>query len=257
MDNGMGGGMMKYLKNMIFISVFALLLSSCSNFTSPKGDLDSQKTSFKSCPDAEISWVDMLMIADSKYEHHFPEPADENPSITIEKGRELGKVTYKMADSACSNHKMQNGDAAYLQEGTIIYEIKGYPTSLIVTANDVVYVVNTNKKAKTAGELYPMDTLVKNIYIESTEDGKRMHTFPQSSKDKFLAAFYELKLEDVQSLIDTGKLEGTRIFLEIELNNGVSFRQLYWADSNTFHSGAIGNDEIKEIINYEVSSVEK
>lgn len=237
---------MKIFKDMIFISVFALLLSSCSNFTFLKG-----------CPDAEIEWVDMLMINDIKYEHHFPEPAQENLPKTIEKGRELGKVTYKMADSACSNHKMQNGDAAFLNEGTIIYEIKGYPTSLIVAANDVVYVANTSKKAKTAGELYPMDKLVKNIYIESTEDGKRLHTFSQSSKDKFLAAFYELKLEDVQSLIDEDKLEGTRIFLEIELNNGVSFRQLYWSDSNTFHNGAIGNDEIKKVINDEVSNLKK
>lgn len=100
-----------------------------------------------------------------------------------------------------------------------------------------------------------MDKLVKEIHIESTEDGKRMHTFSQSSKDKFLAAFSALKLEDVQSLIDAGKLEGTRVFLEIELNNGVSFRQLYWVDSNTFHNGAIGNDEIKEVINYEVSKL--
>lgn len=235
--------MLKVLKNMIFISVFALLISSCSNFTFLKG-----------CPDAEIEWVDVLMINDIKYEHHFPEPANEDLPITIEKGKELGKVTYKMADSACSNHKMQNGDAAYLKEGTIISEIKGYPTSLIIAANDDVYVASTNKKAKTAGELYPMDKLVKNIYFESTEDGKRIHTFSQSSKATFLAAFYELKLEDVQSLIDEGKLEGTRIFLEIELKNGVSFRQLYWSDSNTFHFGAIGNDKIKEVINYEVSN---
>ena len=248
---------MNKLGKMIFISTLALLLSSCSNSTSLKEDPDSQFVTLKACPDAEIEWVDLLMIDDIKYEHHLPEPANENPPITIEKGRELGKVTYGMADSACSNHKMQNGDAAYLQEGTIIYEIKGYSTSLIVSANDVVYVANTNKRAKTAGEFFPMDQLVKNIYIESTEDGKRLHTFSQSSKDKFLAAFYELKLEDVQSLIDTGKLEGTRIFLEIELNNGVSFRQLYWADSNTFHSGAIGNDEIKEVINYEVSNLKK
>lgn len=227
--------MLKVFRNMIFISVFALLISSCSNFTFLKG-----------CPDAEIDWVDLLMINDIKYEHHFLEPANEDLPITIEKGKELSKVTYRMADSACSNHKMQNGDAAFLKEGTIISEIKGYPTSLIIAANDAVYVARTNEKAKTAGELYPMDKLVKNIHFESTEDGKRIHTFSQSSKDTFLAAFYELKLEDVQSL--TGKLEGTQLFLEIELNNGVSFRQLYWSDSNTFHFGAIGNDKKKNNI---------
>lgn len=129
--------MMKIFKKMIFISVFAMLLSACSNSISLKG-----------CPDAEIEWVDMLMIDDIKYEHHFPEPANENLPITIEKGREIGKVKYEMADSACSNHKMQNGDAAFLKEGTIIYEIKGYPTSLVVAANDVVYVTNQIKRRK-------------------------------------------------------------------------------------------------------------
>ena len=246
---------MKIFKNMLFISVFALLLSSCSNSTSLKGGLDSHFTSLTGCPDAEISWVDMLMIDDIKYEHHYPDPADENLPLTIEKGRELGKVTYKMADSACSNHEAQNGDATYLEVGTIIYEIKGYPTSLIVVANDVVYVVDRNQKAKTAGELYPMDKLVKNIHIESTEDGKRIHTFSQSSKERFLAEFYELPLGDLYALNDEGKLDGTRVFLEIELTNGVSFRQLYWSDSNTFHNGAIGNDEIEEVINYEISNL--
>lgn len=237
--------MMKLLGKVVYISIFAMLLSACSNFSS-----------FKGCPPAtQIEWVDMLMIDDIKYQHHFPEPATENPPISFVKGRELGTVTYKMADSACSNHKMKNGDAAFLNEGTIIYEIIGYPTALIVAANDQVYVVDTNNKAKTAGELYPMDKLVKNIYIESTEDGQRIHTFSQSSKEKFLATLSSLKLEDVQALIDDEKLDGTRIFLEIELNNGVSFRQLYWADTNTFHNGAIGNDAIKEVINYEVANL--
>ncbi|MBM7621129.1 hypothetical protein JOC95_003002 [Bacillus tianshenii] len=231
---------------MTLISVFTMMLSSCSNFNSIGG-----------CPDAEIEWIDMVMINDIKYEHHFPEPADENIPIDFEIGRELGKVDYKMADSACSNHKMKNGDAAYLEKGTPIYEIKGYPTALVVAANDKVFVADTNLRAKTAGDLYPMNKLVKNIYIESTEDGSRIHTFSQPSKNKFLDAWYKLKLEDIQTLNKEGKMEGKRIFLEFELENGVLFRQLYWADSNTFHNGAIGNKEIKDVINHELSMLKK
>ena len=241
--------------NMLFILAFAMLLSSCSNSNSLKGSLDTHFTSLTGCPDAEISWVDMLMIDDIKYEHHYSDAPDEKLPITFEKGRELGQVTYHMAGNACSDHKAQNGDATYLEVGTTIYEIKGYPTALIVAANDVVYVVGRNQKAKTAGELYPMDKLVKDIHIQSTEDGKRMHTFSQSSKDKFLTEFYQLSLGDLYSLNAEGKLEGTRIFLEIELSNGFSFSQLYWSDSNTFHNGAIGNDEIEEVINYELSNL--
>ncbi|MCM3357324.1 MAG: hypothetical protein ABS939_22980 [Psychrobacillus sp.] len=48
-------------------------------------------------------------------------------------------------------------------------------------------------------------------------------------------------------------MEGNRVFLGLELINGVSFTQLYWIDSNVFNNGAIGTEDIKEIINYELS----
>ena len=93
--------------------------------------------------------------------------------------------------------------------------------------------------------------LVKDIHIQSTEDGTRLHTFSQSSKEKFLAAFEELEI------VNAGKMDGTRLFLEIELKNGFSFRQVYWTDSNTFNRGTIGNEEIKEVIDLEVSTLNK
>ncbi|MGE7925039.1 hypothetical protein ACQKND_17925 [Viridibacillus arvi] len=186
---------MNVFKNLLIISLLTMLVSACSNFSSIKG-----------CPDAVIEWIDVVMINDITYQHHFPKPSDEVTSISIERGRELGKVTYMMADSACSNHKMKNGDAAFLEEGTPIYEIKGYPTALVVMANDRVFVADTNKKAKTAGDLKPMDNLVKNIYFESTQD---------------------------------------------------TFSEVYWADFNTFSNGVIGNKEIQEVIDFELSNLTK
>jgi len=40
---------------------------------------------------------------------------------------EISQVYKFSSDSACSYHKMHNGDSAYLKEGTMIYKIKGYP----------------------------------------------------------------------------------------------------------------------------------
>lgn len=210
------------------------------------------------CPNGEvIEWVDALMINDVKYQHHFPDSTDEQSLLSIEKGEELGKVTFMMNEHACSDHKMENGDAAYLPKGTSIYEVKGYPSTFIVVADDKVYVVDENKKAKTAGELYPLDGLAKHIHIESTEDGSRLHTFSDKSKEQFIQAWYRIGLDDPYGLHLTGKFEGERVFLEIELNNGVSFRQLYWMDSNTFHNGAIGDDEIKKVIVSELEKMEE
>lgn len=97
---------MKYLKYLILISIIALL-SSCSDINRIQGNPTTQFPSPtpNACPDGEISWIDMLMIDDIKYEHDFVEQVDEP---VIEKGRELGEVTYKWltVHAVITGHKM-------------------------------------------------------------------------------------------------------------------------------------------------------
>ncbi|WP_223589471.1 hypothetical protein [Neobacillus bataviensis] len=206
------------------------------------------------CPDGAIEWVDLLMINNMKYQHHFPEPADEEIHLQIEKGKPLGEIKFKMADKACSDHKMKNGDAAYVEEGTTIYAVKGYPASLMVVANDKVYIAEENKSAKTLGDLYPINNLVKNIYIESTEDGRRIHTFSPEVKELFLNEWLKLKIEDYNVLQQKNAFVGEPAFLEIELNNGVSFRHLYWPNSNAFGQNSLGNKTLQELMMHELAS---
>ncbi|HWI48221.1 MAG TPA: hypothetical protein VNU45_08385 [Rummeliibacillus sp.] len=223
------------LKSVIVMFLLSILLASC---TYPIGNLGK-------CPDGIIEWVDVLMINGIKYEHHFPEPTDESSNLNVEKGKKIGEVSYKMADNACSNHKMKNGDAAFIEKGTAIYEVNEYPSSFLVLADNNVYVSKQNKKAKTAKELYPLKEYVKNIYIESTEDGRRLHTFSPSSKKEFIEAWNNLKVKNVD-------FSDKPIFLEIELKNGVAFRLTYSEKSNLFPIGVIGDKKIKEIIKKEL-----
>lgn len=217
--------------------ISALFLTSCSSYSF-----------IKECPPrAIIEWVDMVMINDIKYESSVPDAGEEQP--VVEKGKKIGEVQYKMADDACTNHKTKNGDAAYLEKGTSIYEMKGYPSALAVVADNRIFISVQNQNAKSAKELLPLQSLVKNIYIESTEDGSRLHTFSETSKNQFIEAWYQLTLDEVE----VKQQQGERVFLEIELNNGVSFRLLYWADSNVFHIGVTGNEEIHSIIEGELS----
>ncbi|MDF2946509.1 MAG: hypothetical protein K0S51_1188 [Bacillales bacterium] len=228
------------IRRIGLLIILSLLLTSCKNI--------------KECPDAEISWVDALKINDIRYEIIF---SRSNTNIQVENGNEIGKVSYTMAGYACSDHKMKNGDATFLDIDTPIYEVRGYPSNFIVSANNQVYVVYSNMKAKTAEELLPLKNLVNKIYIQSTDDGSRIHTFSQINKNMFLEEWYKLKLRDVQTVIDERKLEGERIFLEIELNNGITFGQTYWIDTNTFHNGVIGNKNIKRIIENELKNIKQ
>ncbi|MFT4413818.1 hypothetical protein ACLM5H_08170 [Fredinandcohnia humi] len=227
------------MKNKILIVLLFVttLLPSCNTMTSG------------GCPPHTIiEWVDMVKINDITYQHDFVE---EPPNTTIEKGKTLGEVTYKMADNACTNHKMKNGDAAFLDIGTPIYEIKGSPTSLMVSANNNIYIVDKNEQAILVGDLYPVQNLVKNIHFQSEEDGSRIHTFTEKSADEFLKELLPLKLHNPEKLYKNNLFDGERVFIEIELKNGVSFRLVYWKDSNTFSFGAIGNDKLKQIIQNE------
>jgi hypothetical protein len=236
---------MKVIRKILLPVLFLfIILTGCSNHIMDIG-----------CPDGAIDWVDVVMINNIKYQHEFPDPSDEKVPIFLEKGRVLGKVTYTMDNHACSDHKMKNGDAAFLEIGTPIYAVKGYPSSLMVMADNKPYIADQNQKAKTAGELYPLQGLVKNIHIESNQDGSRIHTFSSTGTQKFLNEWAPLKLEDYDSLYKKKSFEEQPVFLEIELNNGVSFRLVYYPNSNTFHSGVIGNNEIKDIIKNEWSTI--
>ncbi|MFE1245101.1 hypothetical protein ACFW35_13295 [Fictibacillus sp. NPDC058756] len=239
---------MKHVATILLLITILSLLSSC-------------RSTFGDCSPVEAKWADTLMINDNHYQHDFPDP-DDKKEIQVEKGKLLGEVKYKMADDACEGYQMKNNDATLLDEGTKIYAIKDIPPSLAVVAYNKnvlsasrVFVVDKNEKAKTIEELYPIQGLVKGIHIESTLDGRRIHTFSPSSTEAFLKEWLPIKLQHPEKLNDAWD-ENKMIFLELELVNGITFRQTYNLDSKVFHSGAVGNAAIADMIKKEYASID-
>lgn len=239
---------MRYFVTVLLLITLLSLLTSC-------------RSTFGDCTPVEAKWADTLMINDIHYKHDFPDPEDQQ-EIQVEKERFLGEVKYKMAGDVCEGYQMKNNDATLLEEGTKIYAIKDIPPSLaVVTQNkDVlsasrVFVVDRNEKAKTIGELYPIQGLVKDIYIESTLDGRRIRTFSLSSAEAFIKEWLQIKLQDPEKLNDAWD-ENKVIFLEFELMKGITFRESYNLDSKVFHSGAVGNEAIADIIKKEYASID-
>jgi hypothetical protein len=204
-------------------------------------------------PNTIIEWVDMLKINDIKYQHDF---LDEPDDFVVETGKKIGEVSYEMADDACANHKMKNGHAAYLRKGTPIYEIKGYPASLMVYAGGMVFLVDENEKAKTVGEKYAVEGKVKNVVFLSTMDGALNHTFSEDAKETFLKEWLSLELFNPMDLANEDLSDRERVFIGIELQKGVIFQETYWTEKNVFsREAAYGTKELQRIIKSELTNI--
>jgi hypothetical protein len=223
-----------FKKAVLFLILMVLILSACSNFKNIVGG----------CPDAEISWIDALMINDIQYEGGDKGLSEgEIP----DKGEKIGEVNFTLADNACSDHKLKNGDSAFLPIGTEIYEIKGYRPDFRVLAGDKVYQVSEYKKAEIISELLDIKGKVAKMSIESDYDESHIADFTEQGTTAFI--------EDLLSLEYAGpdkvhkKIKGdNRVFLRIHLKDGSSFNFVYWPVENILGLGAFGTEEMKEIV---------
>ncbi|WP_409252803.1 hypothetical protein V1502_02420 [Bacillus sp. SCS-153A] len=224
------------------------ILTACA--TEIQSDPDNNGGATRKCDTGGVivGWVDFLKINDFTYER-FSRIGNEGPAL---KGNKIGEVTFMLADCAPPDHISQNGDAAFLEAGTPIYEVKGYPAELMVEAAGKLYIVDRNEEAKSVVDLYPIKGKVKDLHLQSSEDGSRVHTFTKKNKKAFLDDFFKQELIDQSALRRNGGTDGPMDFIEIELENGAYIRLVYWKDSNAF-SVARSNDRIAAIIEEEKS----
>ena len=101
--------------------MFLLLLVSIA------GCSDSPKSLFSS--KAVIDWVDFIKLNGHSYEGIYTGTLSD-PSLV---GKEIGTVKFKVADNVTNpNYKTKDGDAAFLEKGTKIFEVKGNPDLVVV-----------------------------------------------------------------------------------------------------------------------------
>jgi hypothetical protein len=79
------------------------------------------------CGNTMIDWVNFIQVGSTQY------VAGVQPDKTLQDGS-LGSpvayVKFKVNGNVCDPHyKLKDGDAAFLEPGTPIYEIKDHPTS--------------------------------------------------------------------------------------------------------------------------------
>ena len=82
--------------------------------------------STSSC-NAQIDWVNFIQVGSTQYV-----AGPQSPTILQESdlGPVYAHVKFKVSGDVCDpNYRLKDGDAAFLDAGTPIYQVKGHPSS--------------------------------------------------------------------------------------------------------------------------------
>jgi hypothetical protein len=242
---------MKYFGQTSFVLLFLIVASSCG--TMDKGEVTPQSQVTETEPVmekatepcmAKIEWVDFLMINNIKYYQNY----DGTKAVTEEQlGDQVGEVSNMLNDHACTDHVEKNGDAAFLPIGTVVFALQGYKSEFRVVANNKIYEVNDNSNAATMGELLDIDGKVEKISLESAEDGSPIGDFSKEASVEFIHELMTLPNVGFNAVYEKTKNEAG-IFLRVHLQDGTSFRMVYYPKANGFTAGAFGTEKLKVLI---------
>lgn len=123
---------------------------------------------------AEIDWVDFIRLDGVTYDSNYYEQGLRREDI----GEPVAEVRCKIADNVTDpEYQIRDGDAAFLEPGTPIYEVRGYPSWFRLAAEQdgewVLYEPDTVPDAETGADLLALEGRIDYIGINSSYNGTR------------------------------------------------------------------------------------
>ena len=105
----------------LIVALTLLLVSGCQAFGSGPG-----------CSNVQIEWVDFIQVGSTQF---VVGPGTPTSLQESDLGPVVAHVKSKVAGNVCDpNYHPKDGDAAFLDPGTPIYQVKGQPTSAMLAA---------------------------------------------------------------------------------------------------------------------------
>jgi hypothetical protein len=241
----------KHFRQTSFVLLFMMVVTSCGTIENGEVVPQSQVAETEQASEkvtepcmAIIEWVDFLMIYNIKYYQNY----DGTKAVSAEQlGDKVGEVSYMLNEHACTGHVAKNGDAAFLPIGTVIYALKGYKSEFRVVADNKIYEVKENPDAETMGDLMDIEGKVKIVSLESGQDGSPIGNFSQEASSEFISELLPLPYVGFDAVYEKTKHEAG-IFLRVHLQDGTSFRLVYYPKANGFTAGAFGTEKLKLLI---------
>jgi hypothetical protein len=185
-----------------------------------------------------IDWVDVVRLGGITY---MAQPAAASSGQQLQPsdlGPAYGLVKVKLDGSQDPNHKLQDGDAAFLDPGTQVYRVTGYRATFRLAARHdgylVLYEADTNPAARTGADLLDLAGKVSYIGINSATDGTtRLGAIRDSVQVERLVAMVESAPVD-QSRQGSGAMG---YFIDFHMVDGTDVTRAYWPDAGVLGRG--------------------
>jgi hypothetical protein len=154
----------------IFLLAVSVLASCTSPITSGGGTGGASNV--------QIDWINFIKFNGITYSGYLLNQGRQ--LVESDLGPEFAKVAFKVSGNVNSpGYQIKNGDAAFLDAGTVVYTVKGYKPVFRLAVHDknqqnsiVLFESDTNPNAKKGVDLLDIGGKVKYIGINSVQDEK-------------------------------------------------------------------------------------
>ncbi|MEC9279314.1 MAG: hypothetical protein VX947_00295, partial [Chloroflexota bacterium] len=151
-------------------------------------------------------------------------------------GKERYRIAFELRAFAGGGYRSRDGDAVYLDPGTAIYEVTGYPPRFRLAAVSdgtvTVFEADTSPAAQTGADLLDIRGKVRSIGINSPENGiTELASIEDSGMVESLVNIV------LSAPVDQGRRDhdGQRYFIAFHMDDGIEVRRACWLESGELH----------------------
>jgi len=198
---------------------------------------------------AAIDWTDFIRLDGITYQSNYYEKGVEKPDV----GEPVAEVRCKISDVVSDpEYDIRDGDAAYLEPGTTIYSVRGYPSWFRIAAfregQWLLYEPDTHPRAEVGAELLDLEGRIRYIGINSSSNGTK--ELVRIDDPKEVDRLVEMVLSapvDQETRYSDADL-GDQVFIEFGFDDGTRSIRAFGPDSGQLARGIMTPPEFAEAV---------
>ena len=195
-----------------------------------------------------VDWVDFIQFDEIRYFRASPPVAIDDSYL----GTQFAQVKFNVSDNVTDPYyRSEDGDAAFLDVGTPVYEVRGYSPNFRLAASFdgqlILYEADSNPSATVGADLLDIEGKVTSIAINSETDGTT--ELAAIDDPDQVAALVALVLA---APVDQRPRDhdGPRYFVAFQLIDGTRVANAYWLDSGELHRGIMLSPEFASAVQH-------